>query len=61
MPTVRIILDCATNVLWFGDVDAGEMLLNYPLDRAISPFAGVYFSWIEGREDTKVESGGRKW
>ena len=47
MPTVLSVLDCATHSSWFGDVDAGEMFLNYWLDEAIRPYAGVeHFSRI---------------
>ena len=26
---------------WFGDLDLGEMFLNYPLDVSLQPYAGV--------------------
>ena len=29
MPAVHNVLDCATHSSWFGDVDAGEMFLNF--------------------------------
>ena len=57
MPTIQNVLDCATHTSWFGDVDAGEMFLNYWLDPAIRPYAGVDVSW-----DTKGGgSGGKRW
>ena len=46
MPTIQNVLDCATDTSWFGDVDAGEMFLNYPLDIAIRAYAGVDVSWM---------------
>ena len=45
MPTIINVCDCATHSSWFGDVDAGEMFLNYWLDPAIRPYAGVDVSW----------------
>ena len=48
MPTIMNVLDCATSDAWFGDVDAGEMFLNYILDVNIRPYAGVDVSWING-------------
>eukprot|EP00957_Ditylum_brightwellii_P045994 3489095-Ditylum_brightwellii.AAC.1 len=46
MPTILNILDAATETSWFGDVDAGEMFLNYPLDIGMRAFAGVDASWM---------------
>jgi hypothetical protein len=46
MPTIVNVLDCATEDSWFGDVDAGEMFLNYMLDENIRPYAGVDVSWL---------------
>ena len=45
LPTVSCVLDCATHLSWFGDIDAGDMFLNYPLDLALQPYAGVDVSW----------------
>ena len=59
MSNVHKILDCDTHVLWFGDVYVGEIFIKYPLGISIRPFTGVDVSWIEGREDTKGECGGR--
>ena len=41
MPTIHNLLDCATSVSNFGDVDAEEMFLKYPIDRSIMMFAQV--------------------
>jgi hypothetical protein len=41
MPTIMSMLSCATHSSWFGDVDAGEMFHNYPLEERIRPYAGV--------------------
>ena len=41
MPNVHNVLDCGTHVSRFSDVDVGEILLNYLLDRDIRTFAGV--------------------
>ena len=42
MPTIHNVLDFATYVSCFGEVDAGYMLLNYPINRSIREFSGVY-------------------
>ena len=42
MTTVHNILDCATNVSRLSNVDTWEIYLDYPLDRDIMTFAGVY-------------------
>ena len=41
LPTVDSILRNASSSTWFGDIDLGEMFLNYPLDEAVRPYAGV--------------------
>ena len=45
LPQVANVLDCAQHDSWFGDIDAGDMFLNYPLDPKIRPYAGVDVSW----------------
>ena len=39
------IVDCAVHTSWFGDVDAGEMFLNFPLDIRMRKYCGVDISW----------------
>jgi hypothetical protein len=41
LPTISNVLDCTTHSSWFGDVDAGEMFLNFPLDRSMRKYCGV--------------------
>ncbi len=41
LPTIDTILRNADLDAWFGDIDLGEMFLNYPLDPNIRPYAGV--------------------
>ena len=41
LPTVDSIIHSSSKGTWFGDIDLGEMFLNYPLDRRIRPYAGV--------------------
>ena len=53
MPTSKHVLDCATSGSWFGDVDAGEMFLNYILDVSLRPYAGIDVSWLD--EDANPE------
>ena len=40
------IVDCAIHTSWFGDVDAGEMFLNFPLDIKMRKYCGVDISWM---------------
>ena len=47
LPTVDSILRNASSSTWFGDIDLGEMFLNYPLDEAIRPYAGVDVSNVD--------------
>ena len=54
MPTVTNVIDCSTDGTWFGDVDAGEMFLNFPLDRRIRKYCGIDLSWMS-------EEGGTLW
>ena len=56
MPAVHNVLDCTTPTSWFGDVDVGEMFLNFPLDLALRPFCGVYLSWMNEKGKTTWES-----
>jgi hypothetical protein len=41
MPNIDSVLNNATLSSWFGDIDLGEMFLNYFLDPRIRPYAGV--------------------
>ena len=54
MPTAMNVIDCSTSGTWFGDVDAGEMFLNFPLDRRIRKYCGIDLSWM-------AEDGGVLW
>ena len=45
MPTIDDVLDCATDTSWYGDVDVGEMFLNFPLDVQMRAYAGVDVSY----------------
>ena len=56
MPSVKNVLDCAIHSSWFGDVDVGEMFLNFPLDLAIRPYCGVDVSWMEDGNKVTWES-----
>ena len=46
LPTIDNVTDCATSSSYFGDIDAAEMFLTYPLDSRIRPYAGVDLSKI---------------
>ena len=41
LPTIDSILRNADDETWFGDIDLGEMFLNYWLDEELRPYAGV--------------------
>ena len=51
LPTVDSILRNASASTWFGDIDLGEMFLNYPLDEAIRPYAGVDVTRVDFDEE----------
>ena len=54
LPTVHNILNCAMASSWYGDVDAGEMFLNFPLDIRLRKYCGVDLSWLD-------DDGNRLW
>ena len=41
LPTVDSVMRNATFDTWYGDIDLGEMFLNYFLDEKLRPYAGV--------------------
>ncbi len=47
LPTIDALLRNADAGTYFGDIDLGEMFLNYALDEAIRPYAGVDVSELE--------------
>ena len=47
LPTVDSILRNATYSTWFGDIDLGEMFLNYNLDLKLRAYAGVDLSELD--------------
>ena len=48
LPTIDTILRNSDSTSWFGDIDLGEMFLNYFLDEELRSYAGV---------DTRISSG----
>ena len=46
LPTIDSVTDCATSSSYFGDVDAAEMFLTFPLNHQIRPYAGVDLSKV---------------
>ena len=46
LPTVDSVLRNADTNTWYGDIDLGEMFLNYFLDEKLRPYAGVDVSGI---------------
>ena len=60
MPTIDTVLRNVSVDTWFGDLDLGEMFLNYPLHEDIQPYAGIDITEVEkllgsgtSREDAK--------
>ena len=49
LPTIDSILRNADGNTWFGDIDLGEMFLNYWLDEELRPYAGVDVSALGER------------
>ena len=47
------VVDCSSEVSWFGDVDAGEMFLNFPLDLKMRKYCGVDLSSTT-KDNTKL-------
>ena len=41
LPTIDTILRNSSLDAWYGDIDLGEMFLNYPLDPRLRPYAGI--------------------
>ncbi len=54
LPTIDALLRNADADTFYGDIDLGEMFLNYALDEAIRPYAGVDVSALEPE---KIRSG----
>ena len=48
LPTIDSVLRNASSDTWFGDIDLGEMFLNFQLDEKILPWVGVDVSELEG-------------
>jgi hypothetical protein len=47
LPTISSVLNNADDNTFYGDIDIGEMFLNYFLDPAIRPWAGVDLSGLD--------------
>jgi hypothetical protein len=54
LPTVDSILRNASAATWFGDIDLGEMFLNYTLDLDIRQYAGID---VTGVDDSHIGKG----
>ena len=50
LPTIDSILRNADSGTWFGDIDLGEMFLNYFLDEELRAWAGVDVQEIGGAQ-----------
>lgn len=46
LPTIDTILRNSDLNAWFGDIDLGEMFLNFPLDPQVRPYAGVEVTYV---------------
>ncbi len=47
LPTIDSLLHNADHDTFYGDIDLGEMFLNYALDEAVHPYAGVEVSALD--------------
>ncbi len=47
LPTIDALLRNADEHTYYGDIDLGEMFLNYALDEALRPYAGVEVSALD--------------
>ncbi len=47
LPTIDALLRNADSDTYYGDIDLGEMFLNYALDEALRPYAGVDVTALE--------------
>ena len=54
LPTVDSILRNACSFTWFGDIDLGEMFLNYFLDEELRPYAGIDVTELEDGAEGRV-------
>ena len=61
LPTVDSVLRKSGPKSWFGDIDLGEMFLNYPLDVRIQPYAGVDVTRLELKEPIRGKRQFRRW
>ena len=57
LPSIDNILGCATLSTWFGDVDAGEMFLNFPLDLKMRKYCGINISCVAGEKNKRTGHG----
>ena len=56
LPDIDSVLNNCTLNSWFGDIDLGEMFLNYFLDHKIRPYAGVDVTGlVDLLKDTPLE------
>jgi hypothetical protein len=55
LPSVYNVMDSCTHASLFGDVDIGEMFLNFPLDLRIRAYCGVDLTWIKDSDQTVWE------
>ena len=61
LPTVDTVLRSSGLTTFYGDIDLGEMFLNYFLDEKLRPYAGVDLTEIAHLIGRKVPPGGRQW
>ena len=53
LPMVDSILRNASSATWFGDLDLGEMFLNYALDMNVHAYAGVDVTEVAEASETR--------
>ena len=61
LPTVDTVLRSSGLTTFYGDIDLGEMFLNYFLDEKLRPYAGVDLTEVAHLIGKEVPPGGRLW
>ena len=62
MPSIDNVLDVATNLSLFRNIDTSEMFHNYNMLERLQPYAGVDMTWADKRMQLIGKYGpGWKW
>ena len=61
LPIVDSILHNSLSATWFGDIDLGEMFLNYALDLDLREYAGVDVTEVDSEMSTSSKRVLERW